>query len=610
MWWNWKYWAAEGWTHKERMDNMKRTGKRLAALLLTAVLTLSLLPATASAADTHTVTLPDTLVGYVVGAEDTPLTGTVAVEEGAYVNIYSADPTAQELAVPFRVTKTDDATTYTEITILHVPTTTSAHKERGNYIQFQMPAYDVTLSPSFTTCLTGVSVEADTAAGALRAVLEPAGATGNCTWFRETEPDTWVAVGSGETYSPKAADVGKRLKVEATGTGAYSGVVSSAPTEAVSASSQVKSVLILREGDPTQPVTIDLTAGIDTVTLNAVIIPGVAAELTWNSSDPDVAAVVGDATAAPGGSGQSASASAVVTGLKAGTATITLSSNGKTDTVEVQVTDDSDDATLPTLLATPDTTTTVTKNEDGSTTTTVTDNKTGTVTATTVDPEGGKVEKVTAADESVTITVTDPDGSTVVSMELPGTMPTLPEDQKFVDVPDSNYAADAINSMAALGIVNGVGDRRFDRISGMKRGDLAAVLYRMSNGGTGYDLLFEDVPSSKYYADGIAWAAEVGVVTGYSESVFAPEETITREQLAVMLYRYAKLLKLDTAASAGALDDFTDGSSTHGWAVEGTAWCVENGILQGRGNGTLDSRSTVIRADVALMLQRFINLMK
>ena len=287
---------------------------------------------------------------------------------------------------------------------------------------------------------------------------------------------------------------------------------------------------------------------------------------------------------------------------------------------------------IPTITPPSTTTTTVTKNEDGSTTTTVTDNKTGivtattekpdgatetvetrpdgTVTATTVDPEGGKVEKVTAADESVTITVTDPDGSAVVSMELPGTMPTLPEDQKFVDVPDSNYAADAINSMTALGVINGVGDQRFDRTSGMKRGDLASMLYRMSNGGTGYDLLFEDVPDSKYYADGIAWAAETGVVTGYSESVFAPEEIITREQLAVMLYRYAKLLKLDTAASADALNDFTDGSSTHGWAMEGTAWCVENGILQGRGNGTLDPRSTVIRADVALMLQRFIALIK
>ena len=272
----------------------------------------------------------------------------------------------------------------------------------------------------------------------------------------------------------------------------------------------------------------------------------------------------------------------------------------------------------------------VKENPDGSTTTTVTDKQTGTVTETTewpdgtkevvetkkdgtvtetkTDTEGGEVVKVTDPDKNVAITVTGKDGEVLAEVELSAEIPA-PE-TRFVDVPENHWADEAIHEMAGLGLVNGVGNGKFDMTSNMTRGDLALILSRLSNANADYELTFTDVPAGKYYANGVAWAAKSGVVTGRSADKFDPEATITRGELAVMLYRYAMLLKMDTSASASALDAFKDGSATPDWAVDSLAWCVENGILQGKGGGILDSTATSTRAEVAVMLQRFVNLMK
>ena len=274
--------------------------------------------------------------------------------------------------------------------------------------------------------------------------------------------------------------------------------------------------------------------------------------------------------------------------------------------------------------------TSTTENPDGSITTVVTDTKTGTVTTTTewpdgrkevivvqadgtvtqtkTDTEGGQAEKVTDPEKNVTITVTDPAGETLVRADIPAQLPT-PE-QRFADVPGGHWADDAIHQMAGLGLVNGVGGNRFNHQGDMKRGDLAVILARLSNGAGDYPLTFTDVPAGKYYAGSIAWAAKTGVVTGRSDELFMPEDTITRAELAVMLYRYAKLLKLDTAVSGSELNGFADSGSVADWAAEGMSWCVKNGILQGKNGGILDPRTNVTRAEVSVMLQRFINLMK
>ncbi len=251
--------------------------------------------------------------------------------------------------------------------------------------------------------------------------------------------------------------------------------------------------------------------------------------------------------------------------------------------------------------------TVVKKNEDGSVTTIVT-KPNGTVTETTVDTDGGKVEKVTTPDKAVEITVTDPQGETLANVAIPAVIP-VPE-IRFADVPQGHWADEAIHHAAGLELVEGVGNNRYDMETLMTRGSLATVLHRLSQGRTDYEVVFSDVEQGKYYTQGVAWAARVNVVKGVSEDLFAPDQIITREQLAVMLARYAKLIGMDTKADAKALNAFQDGGNAGTWAVDGLAWCVEKGILKGKGGSVLDPTADVSRAEVAVMLDRFIMLIK
>ncbi len=276
------------------------------------------------------------------------------------------------------------------------------------------------------------------------------------------------------------------------------------------------------------------------------------------------------------------------------------------------------------------TTTTTTKNDDGSTTTTVTNNKTGavtettkwpdgtekkvetkkdgSVTTTTTEPDGKKVEKAVTAEKDVTITVTDPQGEQVAKVELPAVIPA-PE-KRFEDVPENHWADKAIHTVAGLGLVQGVGENRYDMTTPMTRGSLATILCRLSNGTAVKDVSFADVEKDEWYAEGVSWAAKNGVVTGISADIFAPKDVITREQLAVMLCRYAKVLGMDVKSSTNTLSRFSDGGKTGDWAVDGVAWCVEKGILQGKGGSILDPTADVSRAEVAVMLERFVTLMR
>ena len=245
--------------------------------------------------------------------------------------------------------------------------------------------------------------------------------------------------------------------------------------------------------------------------------------------------------------------------------------------------------------------------EDGTKVTTVT-KPDGTVTKTAEKPDGSKSETVTTKAGDVTITVTDAEGEELAKVELPATIPA-PE-TRFDDVPEGHWADKAIHNAAALELVKGVGNNKFDMVAPMSRGQLATVLHRLSQGKTDYETTFQDVAQGKFYTEGVAWAAKVKVVTGYTADIFAPEDVITREQLAVMLARYAKLIGMDIKADAKALEQFADGENTGSWAVDGVAWCVEKGILRGKGGNVLDPTTNVTRAEVAVMLDRFIALLK
>lgn len=111
---------------------------------------------------------------------------------------------------------------------------------------------------------------------------------------------------------------------------------------------------------------------------------------------------------------------------------------------------------------------------------------------------------------------------------------------------------------------------------------------------------FRDVQADAYYADAVSWATEQGIVTGTSQTAFSPDESVTREQMAALLYRYA-----GEPSAAGDLFAYADADSVSAYASDAMAWCVENGVLNGTDGSRLEPAASATRAEVAAVLQRF-----
>lgn len=113
--------------------------------------------------------------------------------------------------------------------------------------------------------------------------------------------------------------------------------------------------------------------------------------------------------------------------------------------------------------------------------------------------------------------------------------------------------------------------------------------------------------SDKYYADAVSWAAESRIVNGYSDEIFAPDDFITREQMAVILYNYAQT-KGREINSFAELDEYSDSDKVSDYAQEAVSWAVGNGYITGKGNGVLDPKGTATRAEMSSIIVRFLNI--
>ena len=131
---------------------------------------------------------------------------------------------------------------------------------------------------------------------------------------------------------------------------------------------------------------------------------------------------------------------------------------------------------------------------------------------------------------------------------------------------------------------------------------LAVVLHRLENTPDhNYTGSFTDVAEDSWYEDAIHWAADNGIVGGYGNGLYGPNDNITREQLAVMLWRYA-----GSPDSSHGLSHFVDEDQISNYARVALAWANENGIINGKGNNILDPKGNATRAQVAQMLKNFI----
>ena len=174
--------------------------------------------------------------------------------------------------------------------------------------------------------------------------------------------------------------------------------------------------------------------------------------------------------------------------------------------------------------------------------------------------------------------------------------PALP----FTDVAEGDWYYDAVAYCWENGIMDGTSGTAFAPNLLLNRAMMAQVLYNLADGTASTAAGFPDVAASAWYADAVNWAAANGYVTGYDNGSYGPEDSLTREQLAVILYRYA-----GSPAPAGTLDGFADAASASAYAVDALRWAVGEGLLTGKDGGRLDPTGTASRAELAQILARF-----
>ena len=181
-------------------------------------------------------------------------------------------------------------------------------------------------------------------------------------------------------------------------------------------------------------------------------------------------------------------------------------------------------------------------------------------------------------------------------------------ERRFSDVVTGSWYEEAVNYAVDAGLFNGTSDTSFSPDGVMTRAMLMTVLWRLdgrpdSSGKNAYS----DVEHGAWYTDAVIWASENEITGGYGNGLFGTNDSITREQLAAILYRYARYKEYDIGV-ATKLDGFSDVGRVSEWARAPMEWAVGTGIITGIGGNTLAPEGTATRAQVAVMLMRFSNL--
>ena len=183
-----------------------------------------------------------------------------------------------------------------------------------------------------------------------------------------------------------------------------------------------------------------------------------------------------------------------------------------------------------------------------------------------------------------------------------------PVDLPFNDVPEGYWAYDAIQYVYGEGLMAGTSGSTFNPEGTTTRGQIVTILWRLSGSPVvNYLMDFDDVDPAAYYAEAIRWATSEGIAGGYGGGVFGPDDPITREQLATMLWRYAQTEGYDVSIGEDTnILSYTDVADLSEYAIPAMQWAVGAGIINGTGDGsTLSPQGQATRAQAAVMLMRF-----
>ena len=179
----------------------------------------------------------------------------------------------------------------------------------------------------------------------------------------------------------------------------------------------------------------------------------------------------------------------------------------------------------------------------------------------------------------------------------------------YEDVNESDWFYNYVYDVYVKKLMTGLEETVFGPGNDLVRAQFAVIIYRMEGEPEViFKDTFADVKDGNFYSDAVIWAAENGIVTGYTATgLFGPNDKITREQMAAIMFRYAKYKQLDTAEREN-LDDFTDGEKVQPFAIDAMEWCVAKAIISGKGEDDakyLDPQTGASRAECATIISRY-----
>ena len=242
--------------------------------------------------------------------------------------------------------------------------------------------------------------------------------------------------------------------------------------------------------------------------------------------------------------------------------------------------------------------------------------KGATITITLSPDKGYKLDKLTVTDGSGKTVSTVKKSDTVYTFTMPASAVKVgvsyvkatetPSETKFNDVSANDWFASAVDYVTGKGMMNGTADNTFSPKANTTRGMVVTVLYRLENQPSTSAASFTDVASGAYYANAVAWANANGIVSGYGSGKFGPNDKVTREQLAAILYRYAQYKKYDVSVGEDTnILSYDDAQSISTYAIPAIQWACGAGVVTGKSGSKLDPKGNATRAEVAAMLMRF-----
>ena len=243
-----------------------------------------------------------------------------------------------------------------------------------------------------------------------------------------------------------------------------------------------------------------------------------------------------------------------------------------------------------------------------------------TVTLTVTPDEGYQLDRLTVRDADGERIDLERVSDSRFTFEMPRSKVTV--EATFVEVEEENvlpfrdvdvddWFYDAVVYAYENGLMAGTGEATFSPSGTTTRGQIVTILWRLA-GSPQVDYLmdFSDVDPAAWYGEAVRWASSLGIASGYGDGRFGPDDPITREQLAVMLYQYAWNMGYDLTGGGMALREYGNYDRISGWALEALDWAVNAGIISGTGDSALSPQGRATRAQTAVMLQKFCELDK